>query len=151
MTAVKSKSCSVWLERMIEPSSRWRNLGIAAPLCKKRSHDGQNKLLLALHRRPAAVGDRHSKFELTGFRRHAAQNPVGREHNASRRCAVGALRSAARLLTLHSLNIEAHNLLLEVAVERGFTDIEKMNDHSMHGQVVSAFDIAIARAQARSW
>jgi len=68
-----------------------------------------------------------------------------------RRCAVGALRSAARLLTLHSLNIEAHNLLLEVAVERGFTDIEKMNDHSMHGQVVSAFDIAIARAQARSW
>ena len=66
-----------------------------------------------------------------------------------RRCAVGALRSAARLLALRSLNSEAHNLLLEVAVGRGFTDIEKMNDHSTHGQVVSAFDIAITRAQAR--
>jgi hypothetical protein len=66
-----------------------------------------------------------------------------------RRCAVGALRSAARLLALRSLNNEAHNLLLEVAVGRGFTDIEKMNDHSTHGQVVSAFDIAITRAQAR--
>ncbi len=66
-----------------------------------------------------------------------------------RRCAVGALRSAGRLLALRSLNNEAHNLLLEVAVGRGFTDIEKMNDHSTHGQVVSAFDSAIARAEAR--
>jgi hypothetical protein len=66
-----------------------------------------------------------------------------------RRCAVGALRSAARLLALRSLNAEAHNLLLEVAVGRGFTDIEKMNDHSSHAQVVSAFDMAIARAQSR--
>jgi hypothetical protein len=66
-----------------------------------------------------------------------------------RRCAVGALRSAGRLLALRSLNIDAHNLLLEVAIGRGFTDIEKMNDHSTHGQVVSAFDIAITRAQTR--
>jgi hypothetical protein len=66
-----------------------------------------------------------------------------------RRCAVGALRSAGRLLALRSLNNEAHNLLLEVAVGRGFTDIEKMNDHSTHGQVVSAFDAAIARAETR--
>ena len=66
-----------------------------------------------------------------------------------RRCAVGALRSAARLLALRGLNNEAHNLLLEVAGSRGFTDIEKMNDHSTHGQVVSAFDMAIARAQTR--
>ena len=66
-----------------------------------------------------------------------------------RRCAVGALRSAGRLLTARSLNIDAHNLLLEVAIGRGFTDIEKMNDHSTHGQIVSAFDVAIARAQAR--
>lgn len=66
-----------------------------------------------------------------------------------RRCAVGALRSAGRLLALRSLNLDAHNMLLEVAVGRGFTDVEKMNDHSTHGQVVSAFDIAIARAQAR--
>jgi hypothetical protein len=66
-----------------------------------------------------------------------------------RRCAVGALRSATRLLALRSLNGEAHSLLLGVAVGRGFTDIEKMNDHSTHSQVLSAFDIAIARAQAR--
>ena len=66
-----------------------------------------------------------------------------------RRCAVGALRSAARLMAMRNLNNEAHNLLLEVAIGRGFTDIEKMNDHSTHGQVLSAFDIAIARAQAR--
>ena len=66
-----------------------------------------------------------------------------------RRCAVGALRSASRLLALRSLNVDAHNLLLEVAVGRGFSDIEKMNDHSSHAQVLSAFDLAIARAQAR--
>jgi hypothetical protein len=66
-----------------------------------------------------------------------------------RRCAVGAVRSATRLLALRSLNTEAHNLLTEVAAGRGFSDIEKMNDHSTHGQVVSAFDVAIARAQAR--
>jgi len=66
-----------------------------------------------------------------------------------RRCAVGALRGAARLLALRSLNSDAHSLLLDVAVGRGFTDIEKMNDHSTHGQVLAAFDVAIARAQAR--
>jgi len=65
-----------------------------------------------------------------------------------RRCAVGALRSATRLLAMRSLNTEAHHLLTEVAAGRGFSDIEKMNDHSTHGQVVSAFDVAIARAQA---
>ena len=66
-----------------------------------------------------------------------------------RRCAVGALRSASRLLALRSANTDAHNVLLEVAVGRGFSDIEKMNDHSTHHQVLSAFDVAIARAQAR--
>jgi hypothetical protein len=65
-----------------------------------------------------------------------------------RRCAVGALRSATRLLALRKVNGEAHTLLMEVAEGRGFSDIEKMNDHSTHGQVVSAFDVAIARAQA---
>ena len=67
-----------------------------------------------------------------------------------RRCAVGALRCATRLMALRSLHSDAHSLLLEVAVGRGFTDIEKMNDHSSHGQVVAAFDTAIARAQVRA-
>jgi hypothetical protein len=66
-----------------------------------------------------------------------------------RRCAVGALRSASRLLALRSANTDAHNVLLEIAVGRGFSDIEKMNDHSTHQQVLTAFDVAIARAQAR--
>ena len=66
-----------------------------------------------------------------------------------RRCAVGAVRSAARLLGLRTANGEAHHILLEVAVGRGFTDIEKMNDHSSHQQVLMAFDNAVARAQAR--
>jgi hypothetical protein len=66
-----------------------------------------------------------------------------------RRCAVGALRCATRLMSLRNLNLDAHNLLLEVAIGRGFSDIEKMNDHSTHRQVVSAFDVAIDRAQAR--
>ncbi|MBV9250237.1 MAG: hypothetical protein JO227_13460 [Acetobacteraceae bacterium] len=66
-----------------------------------------------------------------------------------RRCAVGALRGAARLLELRGHHNEPHNLLLSVAMSRGFSDIEKMNDHSTHQQVLSAFDDAIVRAQAR--
>jgi hypothetical protein len=38
---------------------------------------------------------------------------------------------------------------LAVANGRGFNDIEKMNDRSTHAQVLSAFDEAITRAQAR--
>ena len=65
-----------------------------------------------------------------------------------RRCAVGALRSAARLLDLRGQPNGPHNHLLAVAISRGFTDVEKMNDHSSHAQVLSAFDQAIARARA---
>ena len=65
-----------------------------------------------------------------------------------RRCAVGAVRAAVRLLGLRIGPIDPHHALLMVAVSRGFTDIEKMNDHSSHAQVVSAFDDAIHRLRA---
>jgi len=66
-----------------------------------------------------------------------------------RRCAVGALRSAARLLDLRGQPNGPHNMLLAVAIGRGFTDVEKMNDHSTHPQILSAFDQAITRARAQ--
>jgi hypothetical protein len=65
-----------------------------------------------------------------------------------RRCAVGAVRAAVRLLGLRAGPIDPHHALLMVAVSRGFTDIEKMNDHSSHSQIVSAFDDAIYRLRA---
>ena len=42
---------------------------------------------------------------------------------------------------------EAVSSLLAVAMGRGFTDIETMNDHSTHKQVVSAFDEAMLRVR----
>lgn len=66
-----------------------------------------------------------------------------------RRCAVGALRSASRLLDLRGQPNGPHNMLLAVAIGRGFADVEKMNDHSSHPQVLSAFDQAITRARAQ--
>jgi hypothetical protein len=66
-----------------------------------------------------------------------------------RRCAVGALRSAARLLDLRGQPNGPHNMLLAIAIGRGFTDVEKMNDHSTHAQVLTAFDQAITRARAQ--
>lgn len=65
-----------------------------------------------------------------------------------RRCAVGAVRAAVRLLGLRIGPIDPHHALLMVAVSRGFTDIEKMNDHSTHEQIVTAFDEAIYRLRA---
>ncbi len=69
------------------------------------------------------------------------------ETRDGRRCAVGALRGAARLMHMHGPNHAANALLLSVAMRRGFNDIESMNDNSTHRQVLSAFDEAIARAR----
>ncbi len=66
-----------------------------------------------------------------------------------RRCAVGALRVASRLMGVRTPPRDATGMLLTVANGRGFNDIEKMNDRSTHGQVLTAFDEAISRAQAR--
>lgn len=67
------------------------------------------------------------------------------ETRDGRRCAVGALRGAARLMDAARAHNTAASGLLSVAMSRGFTDIETMNDHSTHAEVVSAFDEAIER------
>jgi hypothetical protein len=72
------------------------------------------------------------------------------ETRDGRRCAVGALRGASRLLHLHGPQSEANTILLSVAMARGFNDIESMNDNSSHRQVMSAFDEAITRARLYS-
>lgn len=69
------------------------------------------------------------------------------ETRDGRRCAVGALRGAARLMNLQGPQSGANAILLSVAMSRGFNDIESMNDNSSHRQVLSAFDEAIARAR----
>ena len=69
------------------------------------------------------------------------------ETRDGRRCAVGALRGAARLMNLHGPQTGANTILLSVAMTRGFNDIESMNDNSSHRQVLSAFDEAIVRAR----
>jgi hypothetical protein len=68
------------------------------------------------------------------------------ETRDGRRCAVGALRGASRLLNVHGPQSGANAHLLAVAMGRGFNDIESMNDNSTHRQVLSAFDEAIGRA-----
>jgi hypothetical protein len=72
------------------------------------------------------------------------------ETRDGRRCAVGALRGAARMMNLHGPQTGANTILLSVAMSRGFNDIESMNDNSSHRQVISAFDEAIARARQYS-
>jgi hypothetical protein len=72
------------------------------------------------------------------------------ETRDGRRCAVGALRGAARLMHNAVPHGDAVSNLLAIAMSRGFTDIETMNDHSSHGQVISAFDEAMARVRQAS-
>lgn len=56
-----------------------------------------------------------------------------------RRCAVGALRAAARRLHDPRLAWSAHALLIDIAIARGFTNVEAMNDRSSHDAVLGAF------------
>jgi hypothetical protein len=72
------------------------------------------------------------------------------ETRDGRRCAVGAIRGASRMMNLHGPQNGANTMLLSVAMSRGFNDIESMNDNSSHRQVMSAFDEAIARARQSS-
>ncbi|HZU88079.1 MAG TPA: hypothetical protein VE993_02365, partial [Stellaceae bacterium] len=59
---------------------------------------------------------------------------------SGRRCAVGALRAAARGLIDPGIAWSAHNLLIAVARSRGFGTVEEMNDRSSHAEVLRAFD-----------
>jgi hypothetical protein len=64
-----------------------------------------------------------------------------------RRCAMGALRAAARHSDPRRVRARAHHLLREVARERGFQSVEGMNDRCTHHQVLTAFDMAIRVAE----
>jgi len=68
-----------------------------------------------------------------------------------RRCAIGALCTAASG-TLADIGVlqSAHGLLLTVADRRRFSTVESLNDHSTHGDVIRAFDEAIALAWAKA-
>ena len=59
------------------------------------------------------------------------------------RCAVGAVRLAARVFDYEAAGRAALNCLALVAAARGYSSIEAMNDRSRHGAVLSAFDAAI--------
>lgn len=63
------------------------------------------------------------------------------------RCAVGALRAAAKRLNDPTIGWSAHALLINVARSRGFTNVETMNDRSPQAVVLSAFDQATAMAE----
>ena len=63
------------------------------------------------------------------------------------RCAVGALRAAAKRLNDPAIAWSAHALLIDVARSRGFTNVETMNDRSSHAAVMAAFDQAIRTAE----
>ncbi len=63
------------------------------------------------------------------------------------RCAVGALRAAAKHLEDATIAWSAHALLIDVARSRGFTNVETMNDRSSHAAVMAAFDQAIRTAE----
>ena len=65
-----------------------------------------------------------------------------------RRCAVGALRAAAKRIKDPVPAWLAHSLLIAVARARGFANAEAMNDRSSHSAVLHAFDEAIALARA---
>ncbi|HTT80276.1 MAG TPA: hypothetical protein VMF86_11410 [Stellaceae bacterium] len=64
------------------------------------------------------------------------------------RCAMGALRFAARRLDDIAVPRSAHAVLALVARSRGYTSVEWMNDRSSHSEVLQAFDEAIALARA---
>jgi hypothetical protein len=63
------------------------------------------------------------------------------------RCAVGALRAAAKHLNDPATAWSAHALLIDDARSRGFTNVETMNDRSSHVAVMAAFDQAIRTAE----
>jgi hypothetical protein len=66
-----------------------------------------------------------------------------------RRCAMGALQAAARVLRDPRAFEEAKDLLGAEAVLRGYTHVEKIHDRSSHSQVLAAFDAAISKAEMR--
>jgi len=88
--------------------------------------------------------------EARGLIEHRDDWVQGRyETLAGARCAVGALRLAANFLAYERAGAAAHALLTGIALERGYSSVETMNDHSPHAELLGAFDAAIAMALRR--
>lgn len=133
----EADSASPWqkirsaLTRIVKPA--WAR-GFEAPLPFAPTREASHALqTLALAR--SLIADEQSWVQ----RRYETRD--------GRRCAVGALRGAARLMHRPVPHGDAVSSLLAVAMSRGFTDIETMNDHSTHSQVVQAFDEAMVRVR----
>jgi hypothetical protein len=67
-----------------------------------------------------------------------------------RYCAVAALHASCKGQDDSAGLILAHAFLREVAMQRGFSRVESLNDRSPHAAVLTAFDEAIATAQRRA-
>jgi hypothetical protein len=67
-----------------------------------------------------------------------------------RRCAVGALYRVGMRAGDPTIVWRAHDALLQIALQRGYDTVERMNDRSSHEHVLSAFDEAIAATQQRA-
>jgi hypothetical protein len=65
-----------------------------------------------------------------------------------RRCAMGALQEAGRHYR-RSVRRDASAELLKMAWIRGHHSVESMNDNATHGEVLKAFDAAVAGVRAR--
>jgi len=70
----------------------------------------------------------------------------GRYVMGNRRCAMGALQDAGRQYR-RRVRLEAAAVLTNVARSHGFSSVEQMNDTVTHGEVLAAFDLAVARAR----
>ena len=69
---------------------------------------------------------------------------------SGRRCAIGALRAAAKSLDDPAIAWAAHAFLIKVARTRGFSSVEAINDRLSHTDVLRVFDKAIAAAQTEA-
>jgi hypothetical protein len=67
-----------------------------------------------------------------------------------RRCAIGALRAAARTIDDIRVAWSAYVLLRAAVNKRRFSSVELMNDQSSHAEVLRAFDEAIAMARGQA-
>jgi len=67
----------------------------------------------------------------------------------NRRCAMGALRFVARKRNDLDVAASAYSALVKVARSRGYLSVERMNDNSSHGEVLTAFDEAIQTVRDR--
>jgi hypothetical protein len=140
--SVEKKATSSWLSRLIAERD-WRSQ-LRALFDGSPGPEARAPLVLPTPTGPAVA-------RLLREARHLIETPqrwtVGVYDNGTERCAVGALRAAAGQLGELAAEKVAYGLLLRIAIRRGYSNIETMNDCSSHEQVLSAFDEAIRKVE----